>query len=134
MTLEKKNYHRVIRMQPDVFRGEVVNIGVLIFDKETEKHTVELLPIDHPKVSSVVLKGMTPVSYERLTELVNDIFESLDSEKVDPFENDNENNEDVIVLDSLIEEKVIFFSQPSVIRSGADLEQIQASLMKAYVL
>lgn len=133
MELGDKHYHRVIRMQPDAFRGEIVNIGILIFNKETQKSTIELLPIDHPKVSSVVLKGMTPACYERLSELVASIFENVEGEQIDPFDADDE-NEDVIILHSLIEKKVIFFSQPSFIRTGANLEQIQASLMKAYVL
>lgn len=132
MELGDKHYHRIVRMQPDAFRGEIVNIGVLIFNKDTQKSTLELLPIDHPKVSSVVLKGMTRNCYERLSEIVTDIFESVEGEQIDPFDADEE-DEDVIILHSLIEKKVIFFSQPSFIRTGANLEQVQASLMKTYV-
>lgn len=127
------NHYRIIRMRPNAFRAEWVNIGVLMYDKQAGRHTVDMLPIGHPKVESVVLKGMTSEEYHQIKEIVRECFSSFDDEQRNPFDENGDVNDFILLLRQFEGSNQIRFSHPSIPRGRLDLKKLQSILMDTYV-
>lgn len=127
------NHYRIIRMRPNAFRSEWVNIGVLMYDKQAGRHTVDMLPIGHPKVESVVLKGMTSEEYHQIKEIVRECFSSFDDEQRNPFDENGDVNDFILLLRQFEGSNKIRFSHPSIPRGRLDLIKLQSILMDTYV-
>lgn len=130
--INKTNYYSIIRMQASQLRGEIINIGVLLWDKEKKKHTIQVLPLTHEKIKSVALKGFLPSDYTDILQLFIQSIENLDKDGVSPFD-DSFVHADLSSLQFLAEQHLVELATPSAIRNGADLEMVFDKTWQFYV-
>jgi len=130
--INKANYYSIIRMQASQLRGEIINIGVILWNKEKKKHTLKFLPLTHDKIKSVALKGFSSSDYTDIVQLFLQSIENLDKDGVSPFE-DSFVHADLSSLQFLAEQHLIELSTPSPIRTGADLDMVFNKTWDFYV-